>query len=95
MTASGKRRKTKTGFPFVSPSPWKSLRDSHIPTAPITAVPFFRIQFTRALRAPATGKDTHERSCSQRPEEAGALPLFQAHPALESTLRFRLTPRWN
>ena len=29
-----KTRKTKTRFPFVSHSPWKSLRDSHIPTAP-------------------------------------------------------------
>jgi hypothetical protein len=28
-----KTRKTKTRFPFVSPRPWKSLRDSHIPTA--------------------------------------------------------------
>jgi len=30
-----KTRKTKTRFPFVSPRPWKSLRDSHIPTAPM------------------------------------------------------------
>ena len=29
-----KTRKTKTRFPFVSPNPWKSLHDSHIPTAP-------------------------------------------------------------
>jgi hypothetical protein len=29
---------TKIRFPFVSPRPWKSLRDSHIPTAPATAV---------------------------------------------------------
>jgi hypothetical protein len=34
MTGSWKTRKTKTGFSFVSHSPWKSLRDSHIPTAP-------------------------------------------------------------
>jgi hypothetical protein len=27
-----KTRKTKTRFPFVSHRPWKSLRDSHIPT---------------------------------------------------------------
>jgi hypothetical protein len=33
-----KTRKTKTGFPFVFPSPWKSLCDSHIPTAPAIAV---------------------------------------------------------
>jgi hypothetical protein len=34
MTGAWKTRKTKTRFPFVSHSPWKSLRDSHIPTAP-------------------------------------------------------------
>jgi hypothetical protein len=33
MTLPWKTRKTKTRFPFVFPSPWKSLRDSHIPTA--------------------------------------------------------------
>jgi hypothetical protein len=38
MTGRGKRRKTKTRFPFVFPRPWKSLRDFHIPTAP-TASP--------------------------------------------------------
>ena len=30
--------KTQTRFPFVSHSPWKSLRDSHIPTAPAASV---------------------------------------------------------
>ena len=34
MTGAWKKRKTKPRFPFVSHSPWKSLRDSHIPTAP-------------------------------------------------------------
>ena len=34
MTGAWKTRKTKPRFPFVSHSPWKSLRDSHIPTAP-------------------------------------------------------------
>ncbi len=29
-----KTRKTKPRFPCLSPRPWKSLRDSHIPTAP-------------------------------------------------------------
>jgi hypothetical protein len=33
MAGSGKRGKPKAGFPSASPSPWKSLRDSHIPTA--------------------------------------------------------------
>jgi hypothetical protein len=39
MTGSWKTRKTKTRFPFVSHSPWKSPRDSHIPTAPAVCVP--------------------------------------------------------
>ena len=34
MTGAWKTRKTKPRFPFVSHHPWKSLRDSHIPTAP-------------------------------------------------------------
>jgi len=34
MTGTWKTRKTKPRFPFVSHSPWKSLSDSHIPTAP-------------------------------------------------------------
>jgi hypothetical protein len=34
MTGAWKTRKTKPRFPFVSHRPWKSLRDSHIPTAP-------------------------------------------------------------
>src|SRR5260370_26919512 len=34
MTGAWKTRKTKPRFPFVFTSPWKSLRDSHIPTAP-------------------------------------------------------------
>jgi hypothetical protein len=31
---------TKTRFPFVSHRPWKSLRDSHIPTARLLLLPF-------------------------------------------------------
>jgi hypothetical protein len=38
MTGLWKTRKTKPRFPFVSPGPWKSLRDSHIPTAPTVAL---------------------------------------------------------
>jgi hypothetical protein len=34
MTGAWKTRKTEPRFPFVSHRPWKSLRDSHIPTAP-------------------------------------------------------------
>jgi hypothetical protein len=34
MTGAWKTRKTEPRFPFVSHCPWKSLRDSHIPTAP-------------------------------------------------------------
>ena len=34
MTGAWKTRKTKPRFPFLSHGPWKSLRDSHIPTAP-------------------------------------------------------------
>lgn len=38
MTGAWKTRKTKPRFSFVSHSPWKSLRDSHIPTAPTVCV---------------------------------------------------------
>ena len=34
MPGAWKTRKTRPRFPFVSHSPWKSLRDSHISTAP-------------------------------------------------------------
>jgi hypothetical protein len=34
MTGCGKRGKPKAGFSCASHSPWKSLGDSHIPTAP-------------------------------------------------------------
>ena len=34
MTGAWKTRKTNGRFSIVSPSPWKSLRDSHISTAP-------------------------------------------------------------
>ena len=38
MTGAWKTRKTKPRFSFVSHGPWKSLRDSHIPTAPTVFV---------------------------------------------------------
>jgi len=38
MPGAWKTRKTEPSFPFVSHSPWKSLRDCHIPTAPAMAV---------------------------------------------------------
>jgi len=38
MTGHGKRGKPKSGFPIASHRPWKSLRDSHIPTAPATTI---------------------------------------------------------
>ena len=38
MTGCRKRGKPKAGFPSASHTPWKSLRDSHIPTAPATAI---------------------------------------------------------
>ena len=34
MTGAWKTRKTNGRFSIVFPSPWKSLRDSHISTAP-------------------------------------------------------------
>ena len=34
MTDARKTRKTEVRFPLVSHGPWKSLSDSHIPTAP-------------------------------------------------------------
>ena len=40
MPGGGKRGKPKTRFPFVSHRPWKSLRDSHIPTTRTTILPF-------------------------------------------------------
>jgi len=56
MTGAWKTRKTKPGFPFVSHSPWKSLRDSHIPTAPAIAV----------FLAGKTTRKTQERSPAER-----------------------------
>ncbi len=38
MTCAWKTRKTKPRFPCVSHGPWKSLRDSHISTAPTVFV---------------------------------------------------------
>ena len=52
-----KTRKTKIRFPFVSPRPWKSLRDSHIPTAPAIAVFLTR----KPIRKPKKGARQSER----------------------------------
>ena len=51
MTGAWKTRKTTPRFPFVSHSPWKSLRDSHIPTAPTVFV-------SQNLSNPNSRKDT-------------------------------------
>ena len=37
MTVPWKAWKTKTRFSTLPTAPWKSLRDSHIPTAPTTS----------------------------------------------------------
>jgi hypothetical protein len=51
MTGAWKTRKTKPRFPFVSHGPWKSLRDSHIPTAPTVFV-------SQTLSKPNSRKET-------------------------------------
>jgi hypothetical protein len=38
MTVPWKAWKTKTRFSTLPTAPWKSLRDSHIPTAPTTSL---------------------------------------------------------
>ena len=43
MTGYGKPRKTKPRFPSASHSPWKSLRDFHIPTALRRRVPYLKL----------------------------------------------------
>ena len=43
MTVPWKAWKTKTRFSTLPTAPWKSLRDSHIPTAPTTS-PFILMQ---------------------------------------------------
>ena len=53
MTGAWKTRKTKPRFPFVFPSPWKSLRDSHIPTAPAMAISTHRKQTQKTRKEPA------------------------------------------
>jgi hypothetical protein len=52
-----KTRKTKTRFPFLFPRPWKSLRDSHIPTAPATVPFFFRKRTRKKPRKGARHRD--------------------------------------
>jgi len=51
MTDAWKTRKTRIRFPFVSHSPWKSLRDSHIPTAPAAS-------YVSKLSKPNSRKET-------------------------------------
>ena len=51
MTGTWKTRKTKPRFPCVSHSPWKSLRDSHIPTAPAAS-------YVSKLSKPNSRKET-------------------------------------
>jgi hypothetical protein len=54
MTGAWKTRKTKPRFPLVSHSPWKSLRHSHIPTAPAASyVPNPQNQNSRKETLPA------------------------------------------
>jgi hypothetical protein len=66
MTGSWKTRKTKPRFPFVSPGPWKSLRDSHIPTAPAVALFINRKQIRK----------TQERSPAERAPELYSFRLI-------------------
>jgi len=51
MTGAWKTRKSKPRFPVVSHGPWKSLRDSHIPTAP-AAVCMSKLQNQTQERRP-------------------------------------------
>jgi hypothetical protein len=60
MTGARKTRKTKPRFPFVSHSPWKSLRDSHIPTAPAVFV-------SQNLKKPNSRKEPLRRVASLPP----------------------------
>jgi hypothetical protein len=46
MTVPWKAWKTKTRFSTLPPAPWKSLRDSHIPTAPATNLIYLLTQNT-------------------------------------------------
>ena len=100
MTGRGKRRKTKTGFTFVSPSPWKSLRDFHIPTPSAAAIPFS--PFSDPVRSrPADARNQQRQSRKELFAAFYALPTsgssriginlpFQAHRALKLIFRFRL-----
>jgi hypothetical protein len=54
MTGAWKTRKTKPRFSFVSPSPWKSLRVFHIPTAPAMALFTNRKQTEKPRKEPGT-----------------------------------------
>jgi hypothetical protein len=49
MTVPWKAWKTKTRFSTLPTAPWKSLRDSHIPTAPATTTIFVKIRKTRKV----------------------------------------------
>ena len=78
MTGAWKTRKTKPRFPFVFPSPWKSLRDSHIPTAPAMAISTHRKQTQKTRKEPA-----------QRPPE---LYSFRLILGLENARGLRQSP---
>jgi hypothetical protein len=54
MTGRGKRGKPKAGFPSPSHCPWKSLRDSHIPTAPATG--YLSSKFNPKKGTPTAGR---------------------------------------
>src|SRR5260370_10937183 len=86
MTGAWKTRKTKPRFPFVFPSPWKSLRDSHIPTAPAMFV-----------FPGKTNPKTQERNPAERASELHPFRLILGLENASSQLTFPraapLTPR--
>ena len=51
MTVPWKAWKTKTRFSTLPTAPWKSLRDSHIPTAPTTIFLFIKVRQNQELAA--------------------------------------------
>ena len=76
MPGAWKTRKTEPSFPFVSHSPWKSLRDCHIPTAPAMAV------FLIGKRNPKTKKGA-------QPERELELHPFRLILGLENASGYR------
>jgi hypothetical protein len=85
MTGAWKTRKTKPRFPFVFPSPWKSLRDSHIPTAPAMFV-----------FPGKTNPKTQERSPAERASELHPFRLIlglENAPNITQVKKFRTPVR--